>query len=380
MSRVFVAGAKRSAVIPRGGAFKHLQADEIAAPVIDAVLKEAGLPKDAVQQVIMGNALYAGGNPARLAALRAGLPEHIPAITIDTQCCSGMDALHHGAALIKSGMASAVVVGGMESYSRSPIRMKRPLDDEAPVAYDRPAFTPWADRDPDMLVSAAGLSQSENVTREMQEVYAAQSHQNALMAAKSEQPEIVTIEGQCKDAFTRKMSPRFLGRLTSICGQAPYDLTAATVAVEADAAAALLLIGEEIAEKVPTVLAEYISSISLGTDPEKPALSPLAAIEALLQRSGKQKTDVDVFEVMEAFALQGVLTQRYLGPDLYSRLNRSGGALARGHPIGASGAINLVRLTSELMKTDVGALGIAAIAAAGGLGSAALFAKSESRN
>jgi len=379
MSRVFIAAAKRSAVIPRGGAFKHLQADEIAAPVIEAVLAEAGISKKMVDQVIMGNALYGGGNPARLAALRAGLPENVPAMTLDTQCCSGMDALHYGAALIKSGTAKVVLVGGLESYSRSPIRMHRPTEaGEEPEAYDRPPFTPWADRDPDMLVSAASLSAEEGSTRQQQQEYTAYSHDKSASALSKTVSEIVAISGQEKDAFIRPMSSRFMDRLPPICGQSPFDLTAATVAVEADAAAALLLMGEDAALGNEQISVEYMSSLSLGTDPLRPALSPIAAIDGLLAKTSKSVTDVAVFEVMEAFALQGILMQRYLGPDLSSRLNRSGGALARGHPIGASGAVNLVRLWHELCEKPNASLGVAAIAAAGGLGSAVMLRNASS--
>ncbi|MEP0406120.1 MAG: beta-ketoacyl synthase N-terminal-like domain-containing protein, partial [Roseibium sp.] len=154
-----ILAARRTAVAPRGGAFRALQADELAAPVIEALLLDSGVERASVDHVIFGNALYGGGNPARLAALRAGLPDCVPALTLDTQCCSGLDAILMASHLVRSGAARCVIAGGMESYSRAPIRMHRPATSkEEPVAYDRPSFAPFPERDPDLTVAAADLA------------------------------------------------------------------------------------------------------------------------------------------------------------------------------------------------------------------------------
>ncbi|MBU3648577.1 MAG: acetyl-CoA C-acyltransferase, partial [Limnohabitans sp.] len=151
-----IAAWARSAVVPRGGAFKALHAHEIAAPVVQALLERAGLQARAVDALVMGNALGAGGNPARMLALHAGLPQLCAAFTIDTQCCAGLDAISMGLGLIASGQAEVVVAGGAEAWSRSPIRMHRPLhDSDEAQAYERPAFAPTPAQDPDMLLSAA---------------------------------------------------------------------------------------------------------------------------------------------------------------------------------------------------------------------------------
>ncbi len=374
MRRCYVIAAKRTAVVPRGGAFNHLQADELAAPVFRALLSE--LPEEfrKVDQVIMGNALYGGGNPARLAALRAGIPEIVPALTIDTQCCGGMDAVRLGASLIRSGAADVIMAGGMESYSRSPIRSRRPINKAAPAEpYLRPPFTPWADKDPDMIASAGDLSVELSCTREEQEAFAQRSHEKSLEEADKIQKQIVPVKSVSKDKFTRKLSSSLLAKLPVIYGVAPYELTSATVAVEADAAAALLLVSEELFLKVGRAGCLFEHSVSVGTDPTKPALSPLAAIQTCLSEAGKTMSDISVFEVMEAFALQGVLIERFLGVDQAHQLNRWGGALSRGHPIGASGAINITTLFHQLIDGPSNATGVAAIAAAGGLGSATLL-------
>ncbi len=151
-----IAAWARSAVVPRHGAFKTLQPHELAAPIIHALLAQAGLSPSAVDAVVMGNALGAGGNPARMAALHAGLNTSCATYTVDTQCCAGLDAVALGASLIASGQAHVVVAGGAEAWSRSPIRMHRPMNgDEAAIAFERPAFAPKPEQDPDMLLSAA---------------------------------------------------------------------------------------------------------------------------------------------------------------------------------------------------------------------------------
>src|SRR5690606_22316959 len=146
------------AVVPRGGAFAGLEVDALAAPVITACLDAAGLQADRVDDLLLGNALYGGGNPARRVGLFAGLPQRVPGITLDRQCTSGLDAVLLAARLVESGAADCVVAGGVESFSRAPIRMRRPVaPDELPAAYARPPFTPWPERDPEMAEAAADL-------------------------------------------------------------------------------------------------------------------------------------------------------------------------------------------------------------------------------
>ncbi|NVO07968.1 MAG: acetyl-CoA C-acyltransferase, partial [Rhodoferax sp.] len=168
-----IAAWARSAVAPYGGAFRALHAHAIGAPVLQALLQRAGIRPDAVDAVVLGNALGAGGNPARMLALAAGLPERCAALSVDTQCCSGLDAVAMAVGLLASGQASVVVAGGVEAWSRAPIRQTRPLHaGEAPVAYERPAFAPDPARDPDLLASAADYAQAQGSTRVQQDAYA----------------------------------------------------------------------------------------------------------------------------------------------------------------------------------------------------------------
>lgn len=370
MSDVFMIAARRTAVAPRDGSFKHIGAADLGAAVIQGVLEKLELSGARIDEVIFGNALYGGGNPARVAALAAGLSEMIPASTIDTQCCSGLDAILLGASRIRAGEAQIVVVGGLESYSRSPLRFRRPLyTGEQAQPYERPPFTPWPHRDPDLIESAVALAQSMGTARVTQEAFAIASHAKAL--AGNFDDELVYVAGLSRDEFARSLDARVCSRLPVLSGDQAHGLTAATIAVQADAAAAVVLVSSQIAARLKLSNVIRIRTASrLGGAPDLPALAGIAPIKNLL--SGIPRQRLLACELMEAFAVQAMAWQDALDLDPLC-VNRSGGALSRGHPIGASGAILAVRLFHELKHETKGTFGIAAIAAAGGLASAALF-------
>lgn len=369
-----IAGACRTAVAPRGGAFRAIEAWDLAAAPIRALLATMGLPAGEVDAVILGNALYGGGNPARLALLAAGIPEDRSALTVDSQCCAGLDAIALAAARIRAGDAEVIVAGGVESFSRAPERRRRPLTPGEPaVSYDRPPFSPWPARDPDMIPAAADLAQACGVSRARQEDYAVASHAAARIAPPSP-GEIVDLAGLTRDAFARRLTPALCARLPALAGDAGHAVTAATVAVEADAAAVVLVVSDRVAARLrpPGRTVRIAGTASAGGDPVMPGLAPIAASRRLLARRGIAPHDVTVAEVMEAFAVQAIACIEGIGLDP-ACINRGGGALARGHPIGASGAILAVRLWHELQKAPPGSRGLATIAAAGGLGSAMLL-------
>jgi acetyl-CoA C-acetyltransferase len=374
MKDVFIAAAHRTAVVPKGGAFGQIDVASLAAEVLKKLATQLPRNEGFRLEVILGNALYGGGNPARVAALAAGLPEHVPSLTLDTQCCSGLDAISYGASRIASGAADAVIAGGLESYSRAPLRYRRPHNAaNMPEYYSRPPFTPWTDRDPDLIDSAAQLAAARNITRTAQEVFAISSHRKAL-AAKQRPREIVTINSIAKDTFARILDAKLLKRLPAVMGAQPYELTAGTIAVEADAAAAVLLVNDRILRRMLCVTEPLrcVDSMSVGFDPTQPALAPVFAAKELLKRNSLQAGDLAVLEIMEAFATQAMAFIEDLAIDPMIA-NRGGGGLSRGHPIGASGAVLAVRLFHEMQLERSGARGLAAIAAAGGLGSALLL-------
>lgn len=328
-----IVAAKRSAIVQRGGAFAGLEIEEMAAPVIAALRGDF-----AIDEIICANALGAGGNVARIIALAAGLP-HVAGLTIDRQCAGGLDAILLARALVDSGVARAVIAGGAESYSRRPARLR------FGVAYEQARFAPLGWDDPDMAVAADRLAQMQGISRAAQDAWAVESHAKARVAAN----EIVPVLGQMRDPFARGLTMAVAARARVISG----TITAANTAVAADGAAFVLVVADDMARHGLRI----VSGATVGGDVALPGLAPLAAMDAV-GRDG-----VTLVEIMEAYAVQGMICARG-----FAKVNVGGGALARGHAIGASGAVLAVRLFHELGEGR----GMAAIAAAGGIGTAML--------
>jgi acetyl-CoA C-acetyltransferase len=315
-----------------------------------------------VDEVICANAIGPGGNAARRIALAAGLPETVAGLTIDRQCAGGLDAILLAAALVDSGRADLVLAGGAESFSRRPLRLMPDPDGGPPVPYDEAPFTPWPLRNPRMAAAAAALADAMGYDRAAQEAVAVHSHAKALAAGPL--PEIVPLEGVVRDPFARALSPALLRRAPVVEG----TVTRATAAVAADGAAFCLVAADRFAG--PGAL-RVLGGRTLGASPEQPGLAPVPAIAAVLAAAGLGPAQITQAEVMEAYAAQAMacITQAGLDP---ARVNMQGGALARGHPIGASGAILAVRLFHALGAGT----GLAAIASAGGIGCALLVQRS----
>jgi acetyl-CoA C-acetyltransferase len=360
-----IIAACRSAVVPRGGVFAPLSLDALGAPVLRAVLDRAGISPDQVDELIVSNAIGGGGNPARLISLAAGLPEHVAGLSIDRQCAGGLDALLLAKAMVDSGAADVVVAGGVESYSRRPHRLRTFADGSPPEPYDQPAFTPWPARDPNMAVAADALSAAFGITRTAQDEWAINSHAKAI-ASRPSPDEIVVLQGQTNDPFTRRMTPALAARAKTISG----SITAANMAVAADGAAFCVVVSEQMRRTLGVDGIAILGGATKGGTPELPGIAPLAAIKDALTKTGVRNKDIERAEVMEAFAVQAIACVQGANLDPV-RVNLGGGALARGHPIGASGTINAVRLFHEL-RTQ-GGTGLAAIAAAGGIATALIL-------
>ena len=163
MTHAVIIAARRTPVMPRDGAFAACDIHDLAAPVIRVVLEDARLAPQDVGELILSNALGAGGNPARRAALAAGLPQSVAGLTIDRQCCGGLDAILLAQAMVTSGQHDVVIAGGAESYSRRPLRSRTFVDGRPPDPYDQAPFTPWADKDPDMADDIQAVMESEGV-------------------------------------------------------------------------------------------------------------------------------------------------------------------------------------------------------------------------
>ncbi len=375
-----IAAWARSAVVPHGGAFNALLPHQIAAPVITALLQRAGLDAQAVDAIVVGNALGAGGNPARMLALAAALPERCAAFSVDTQCCAGLDALALAVGLLASNQAKVVIAGGVEAWSRAPIRQHRPLyAGEPAVAYERPAFAPDPARDPDLLQQAADYAARCGITRTEQDAYAVQSHQRALQHAPEVAQEIVAVNGVCADSYPRALTAARAARMPVVAtGSQPQaescSLSSLAISTRADGAAFVLLATPQ-ACRAMGLKARFTwrASASAGGDPALPLLAAETAARAVLERAGIASVHaLQTVELHDAFAVQGLGFCRALGLEPAS-INRRGGGLARGHPIGASGAIALVRLLSNLQRDGLpGDCGLAAIAGAGGIGAATI--------
>ncbi|MGI4856813.1 MAG: acetyl-CoA C-acyltransferase [Janthinobacterium lividum] len=420
---LIVLGWARSAVAPVGGALAGCAAHELGAPVVTALLAHCGVRADQVDALVAGNALGAGGNPARMVALAAGLPDGCAALSVDTQCCAGLDAVGVAAGLLATGGASLVVAGGVEAWSRAPLRLHRPLrPDDAPRPYARPAFAPDPARDPDLLAAAAAHARSQRLTRVRQDAFAMLSHARTLDARAALTDEIVPVAGLLADSYARRLDAVRVARLPLAMGTptaaivpvrplnggaskgdaaAPadegsghtvasgiavgrdsahaaadddYGQSRLAVAPQADGAAFVVLTTRAAARQAGwRARAVWRGSVALGVAPEQPMLAAEAAARRLLQRQGLRIDDVVVLELHDAFAAQALAFADAFGiaPE---RLNRRGGGLGRGHPIGASGAVSLVRLLADLARDEAsGALGLVAVAGAGGIGSAALL-------
>jgi len=364
-NRSYIIGAKRSPIAPRGGALSNLNLPQLASPIIGALLTSTGIDSQQVDELIVGNALGAGGNPARLLALASKLGERVAGLSIDRQCCSGLDAILIANDMIVSGRASVVIAGGVESYSQRPQRFKKIPGSDSLQAYDQPAFTPWPERDPDMTVAAHTLATNLNISFERQNQYAILSHEKGLNAAKRMSAEIVPMAQVDKDDFTRPLNMKLCERAARLHG----SVSVANTAVAADGAAFCMVVSEAVASRINSHKLCIRSGITVGADPMLPGYAPVSAMNFVLKDANINATQLVRAEIMEAYAAQAIacIEQSQINMAVS---NAGGGALARGHPIGASGAVLISRLFNEMHNHP--GWGIAAIAAAGGLGTAVL--------
>lgn len=361
-----IVAARRSPIGTRGRALAGLGVGELAAPVIRAALSDAEAALGhavEVADVLLGNCMGPGGNPGRIAALAAGLGEATPGGTVDRQCGSGLAAVIDAAAAIAAGDRRPRVAGGVESASTAPVRS---LDG---VAYDRAPFAPHGWPDPDMPRAAQDLADTDDLSRERQDAHAARSHARAAaaQAAGRFDAELVRVDEAAADdaiggaaSLLHRLPPLFPGG----------SLTAGTATRIGDGAAAVV-----VAPGGAPGLALRASAV-VGCDPALPGVGAAPAIDAALRRAGAGTADVASFEIVEAFAAQSIAVLSRLGlDDDDPRVCADGGALALGHPWGASGAVAVVRLFSRLVRAGAapGSLGVAAASVGGGMGVAAVF-------
>ncbi|MEV6430440.1 thiolase family protein [Nocardia sp. NPDC051463] len=360
---------RRTPIGNAGHGFADLTVTDLAAPVLREVLttvRGAGIDAE-VDDVILGNCLGPGGDPARIAALHAGAGVHVPGVTVDRQCGSGLDAVMQAALRVRSGADELILAGGVESASTAPWRFWPPIADADPVRYTRAPFAPPGFSDPDMGAAADNLARVRGISRQRQDAYAARSH--TLAAAADFSAEIVPIGDVHRDERIRRgMTEARLARLRPSFG-VDGTATAGNSCGISDGAAMLAVTSASLAAGVPAL--RILGSAVAGSDPALPGLGPVPAIRKLLRRTGFDTKDLGVIEITEAFASVVLAVSDELGLD-ESTICPQGGAIAMGHPWGASGAILLVRLASQMLREGGPTLGLAACAIGGGQGIAML--------
>jgi len=362
-----IVAARRTPIGSAGHALKDVTAEVLAGEVISTVVGD--LPGGTtVDEVVLGNCLGPGGNLARVAALRAGLALEIPARTIDVQCGSGLAAIVAAADAVRAGRCGIALAGGVESASTAPTRT---WPDGR--TYARAPFAPEGHPDPDMGEAADELARRSGITRERADAYAARSHARAWAAQEEGrfEPELVPVAGLTRDERVRDgMTVERLSRLRATFG-ADGTVTAGNATGINDGAAIVAVVSEEVRASLGLPGLAITATSQRGCDPALPGLGPVPAVQALgslpVGVRGVDWSAVDRVEINEAFAAQVLACCDVLALDEH-RVCPDGGALALGHPWGASGAVLVVRLFSALVRADGGHTGVAAIAVGGGQG------------
>ena len=387
--KVVIAGACRTAIGKMGGVLSTVPAVDMGSIVIKEALKRAGVPADQVDHVYMGCVIQAGlgQNVARQASINAGLPIEVPAVTINVVCGSGLNCVNLAATKILAGEADIVIAGGMENMSLAPFCL-----DKARFGYRMnngvlkdcmvndaltDAFNHYH-----MMITAENVAEQWGLTREELDEFSANSQQKAekAMAEHKFDDEIVPVPVKVKKQiveFKVDEGPRpgttveTLAKLRCCSGKEGGMVTAGNASGINDGAAAIVVMSEEKAKELGvTPMATWVQGALAGVEPEIMGIGPVAATRKVMERTGLTVDDMDLIEANEAFAAQSVAVAKELGFDM-SKVNVNGGAVALGHPVGASGCRILVTLLHEMQKRDA-KKGLATLCIGGGMGCATI--------
>ena len=385
MTQVVIVAAVRTALGKFGGSLAKVPAPELGATVIKALLEKTGVSGDAIDEVIMGQVLTAGSgqNPARQAVIKAGLPNHVSAMTINKVCGSGLKAVMLAAQAIECGDAEIVIAGGQENMSASPHVLPNSRDGFR-MGNTQLVDTMIVDGLWDvynqyhMGITAENVAKASNISREAQDAFALASQTKAIAAIDA---------GKFKDEIVPVVIPQrkgdpvvfdtdeFPNRKTNAEGLAglrpAFDKAGTVTAGNAsglnDGAAAVMVMSADKAKELGlTPLATIKSFASAGLDPSIMGMGPVPASKRTLEKAGWTKDDLDLMEINEAFAAQACAVIQDMGWDT-SKINVNGGAIALGHPIGASGCRVLVSLLHEMVKRDA-KKGLTSLCIGGGMG------------
>ncbi|MHB1651737.1 MAG: thiolase family protein [Desulfitobacteriaceae bacterium] len=390
MEQAYIVSGVRTAIGKFGGALRDIEAVDLGAIVVREALLRAGLEGAQVDEVIIGNVFQAGnkGNPARQAAIIAGMPVEVPAMTINKQCASGLRALSIASGLIKGEDLGVAVVGGLESMTRVPYLLKgarwgyragNALMEDS-LLYDGLVC---AMENYHMGVTAENLAEKFGISREEQDEFAYGSQQKAKQAIERGRfkDEMVPVPILQKKGgpllFQIDEQPNFNASLESLAQLKPVfksggTVTAGNASGLNDGAAALVLVSEsKLKELRLKPMARVVATAQAGVEPSIMGFGPVPAVKQALKKAGMTLNDLDLIESNEAFAVQALAVQKTLGFDP-AKVNVNGGAVALGHPVGATGARLVVTLMYELQKQGL-KRGLATLCIGGGMGAAAII-------
>jgi acetyl-CoA C-acetyltransferase len=384
MEDVVIVAAGRTAIGKFGGTLAKIPATELGAQVIKHLMAKTGIDPAAVSEVIMGQVLTAGvgQNPARQAVIKSGLPDSIPASTLNVVCGSGLRAVHLGAQAIKCGDAEIVIAGGQENMSASPHVLNGSRDGfrmgDVKMTDTMIVDGLWdVYNQYHMGVTAENVARKFEISRAEQDEFALQSQLKAEAAMKAGKfkDEIIPIEIPSKKGptmFDTDEYPKHGATLEGLASLRPAfnkegSVTAGNASGLNDGAAAVIMMSASKAQQLGLTPIARIKAYSLsGLDPTIMGMGPVPAARACLEKAGWTHEDVDLMEINEAFAAQAVAVNKQMGWDT-SKINVNGGAIALGHPIGASGARVLVTLLHEMVRRDA-KKGLASLCIGGGMG------------
>ena len=391
--KVVIASACRTAIGTMGGSLSTTPAADLGAIVIKEAVNRAGIKSEDVDQVYMGCVIQAGlgQNVARQASIKAGLPIEVPAVTINVVCGSGLNCVNQAAQMIMAGDADVVVAGGMENMSMAPFaipngrygyRMMWPSQSQGGLVDTMVKDALWdAFNDYHMITTADNVAKQWNLTREELDEFALKSQLKACAAIENGEfkEEIVPVEIKKKKetiVFDTDEGPRQGSTIEGLAKLKPLNpdgvVTAGNASGINDGAAAIVLMSEEKAAELGVKpMATFVAGALAGVDPTIMGIGPVAATRKAMAKAGYKIEDFDIIEANEAFAAQSVAVGKDLGIDVDKQLNPNGGAIALGHPVGASGARILVTLLHEMKKKGA-KKGLATLCIGGGMGCATI--------
>ncbi|WP_027954959.1 thiolase family protein [Halobacillus kuroshimensis] len=358
-----IVSAVRTAIGRQGGTLASIPAHVLGAEVIKEAVNRSGASPGHIEDVIFGNVLSGGGNIARLSALQSGLSMELPGLTVDRQCGSGLNAIHLAAQAIEAGHGDIYVAGGTESMSRAPYLMDKPARaySPSPPKFRGSQLSPEEIGDPPMGITAENLAENYHISREAQDQFAQTSQERMAAAVEDGRfaEQIVPLHIPVKKGdpvvFDKDEHPRPNSTLEGMAKLPPAfrsegSVTAANSSGLNDAASALTIMSQVKAEEIgASPMAKVLGCTVAGVDPNLMGIGPVPAVKKVLEKTGLSLEDMDVIEINEAFAAQVLACQAELNMDM-DIVNVNGGAIAHGHPLGATGAILAVKAIYELQR------------------------------